>query len=210
MCRAVVGLGRPEVFPEGAATGVWASRMTPRHRGWAGQRIPTVSSPAVTTSGITRGPKWVQEHTGPFFSSSSSWGVRFLHRRTMVSGPGQNRSASRYAVSGMSSQYRSSQSALQMWRIRGLSWGRPLAWKICPTAMGFIPSAPRPYTVSVGMPTRPPPFKIPAAFSASAGVRICVFILKSTPPAPVQSPRCSPPPRPPAPGGCGSPTALRS
>ena len=63
---AVVGLGRPEVFPEGAATGTWATRRMARHTGWAGQRIPTVSSPAVTTSG-TRG----------------------FRRKIMVSGPGQ-------------------------------------------------------------------------------------------------------------------------
>ena len=48
MWAAVVGLGRPEVFPEGAATGTSAAWITARHRGWAGQRIPTVSSPAVT------------------------------------------------------------------------------------------------------------------------------------------------------------------
>ena len=48
MWAAVVGLGRPEVFPEGAAPGTSAAWITARHRGWAGQRIPTVSSPAVT------------------------------------------------------------------------------------------------------------------------------------------------------------------
>ena len=51
MWSAVVGLGRPEVFPEGAAMGTSARRMSSWHRGWDGQRIPTVSSPAVTASG---------------------------------------------------------------------------------------------------------------------------------------------------------------
>ena len=81
MCCAVVGLGFPEVFPEGAATGVPAVRMMARHMAWAGHRIPTVSSPAVTASGTT--------------------GFR---RRIMVSGPGQNRSASRQADGGISWQ----------------------------------------------------------------------------------------------------------
>ena len=51
MWAAVVGLGRPEVFPDGAATGTSAASRMARHTGWEGQRIPTVSSPAVTTSG---------------------------------------------------------------------------------------------------------------------------------------------------------------
>ena len=67
---ALVGLGRPEVLPEGAATGTPAAAMMARVTGWAGQRMPTVSSPAVTASG-TMG----------------------LRRRIMVSGPGQNFSA---------------------------------------------------------------------------------------------------------------------
>ena len=70
MCPAVVGLGRPEVLPDGAATGMSAASRMARHTGWAGQRMPTVSSPAVTASGTT--------------------GLRL---RIMVSGPGQNRSA---------------------------------------------------------------------------------------------------------------------
>ena len=121
MCRAVVGLGFPEVFPEGAAMGTRAARMTARQMEWSGQRIPTVSSPAVTTSGTA--------------------GFR---RRTMVSGPGQKRLASFRAVSGTSSQYHSSQEGSGMWRMRGLSWGRPLARKMSSTALGFRPLAPRP------------------------------------------------------------------
>ena len=70
MSAMLVGLGRPEVLPEGAATGTPAAAIMARHTGWAGQRMPTVSSPAVTASG-TMG----------------------LCLRIMVSGPGQNRSA---------------------------------------------------------------------------------------------------------------------
>ena len=66
----LVGLGRPEVLPEGAATGTPAAARMARHTGWAGQRMPTVSSPAVTSQG-TMG----------------------LCLRIMVRGPGQNRSA---------------------------------------------------------------------------------------------------------------------
>ena len=67
-----------------------------------------------------------------------------------------------------------------MWRISGLSWGRPLAWKMRWTAMGFSPLAPRPYTVSVGMPTRPPARMISAARSISFAVRSCVFIVSAS------------------------------
>ena len=59
--------------------GTSAAAMMARHRGWAGQRIPTVSSPAVTTSG-----------------------TRDLRGRIMVMGPGQNRSARVQAAAGMS------------------------------------------------------------------------------------------------------------
>ena len=71
MCRAQVGLGRPEVFPLGAATGVSAAAIMARVTGWSGQRTPTVSSPPVVRRGT-------QSRRG----------------RIMVSGPGQNRSAS--------------------------------------------------------------------------------------------------------------------
>ena len=101
---AEVGLGRPEVFPEGAAMGVSAAAMISRQTGWAGQRIPTVSSPPVV-------------RLGTLLRRSS----------TMVSGPGQNAPARAWALGGMFLQNRSSHPASGMWRIRGLSWGRPLA-----------------------------------------------------------------------------------
>ena len=48
---AVVGLGRPEVLPEGAAMGTPARRMISRVTGWLGQRTPTVSRPPVVRRG---------------------------------------------------------------------------------------------------------------------------------------------------------------
>ena len=72
MWPAVVGLGRPEVLPLGAATGTPAASMMARVTGWSGQRTPTVSSPPVVCRGT--------------FSRRG---------RIMVSGPGQNRSARR-------------------------------------------------------------------------------------------------------------------
>ena len=68
---AQVQLGRPERLALGAATGTPASRRRARATGWSGQRMPTVSSPAVVASG-TMG----------------------LRRRIMVRGPGQKRRAS--------------------------------------------------------------------------------------------------------------------
>ena len=106
----VVGLGLPEVFPEGAAMGVWASRITSRHSGWAGQRIPTVSSPAVTAAGTILVPS-----------------PAFLQGSIMVSGPGQNALASRSASSGTSRATAESCEYSAICTISGLSEGRPFA-----------------------------------------------------------------------------------
>ena len=65
----------------GAATGTPAAAMMARVTAWSGQRIPTVSSPPVVTSG-----------------TQSAFGS------IIVSGPGQKRPARRYAVSGTSLQ----------------------------------------------------------------------------------------------------------
>ena len=73
--------GLPERLAEGAAMGTPASRMISRVTAVRGQRMATVSSPAVVRAG-TMG------RTGS----------------TMVSGPGQKASASRQAASGMSRQ----------------------------------------------------------------------------------------------------------
>ena len=66
-----VGLGRPEVLPDGAAMGTSAAAMTARVMGWFGQRTTTVSNPPVVRSG--------------------TMGFR---GKIMVSGPGQKLSAS--------------------------------------------------------------------------------------------------------------------
>ena len=71
ICWAVVGLGRPEVLPLGAATGMPDSRMMASVMVWSGQRTPTVSSPPVVRRGTLS-----------------------RRGRIMVSGPGQKRSAS--------------------------------------------------------------------------------------------------------------------
>ena len=80
-CAAVVQLGRPEVLALGAATGAPEAAIIARVTAWSGQRIPTVSSPPVVTSG-----------------TQSAFGS------IIVSGPGQKRPARRYAVSGTSLQ----------------------------------------------------------------------------------------------------------
>ena len=49
-----------------------------------------------------------------------------------------------------------------------------MAAKMRPTASGFRPLAPRPYTVSVGMPSRPPRRRISAASAVSRGCSLCV------------------------------------
>ena len=188
ICWAVVGLGFPEVFPEGAAMGTSASRISRRAIGWLGQRIPTVSNPPVVRFGT-------------------------LERRdsTMVSGPGQKRSASKYADWGIFRQYRSSQTGSAICRISGLSCGRPFASKIRATAAGSRPLAPRPYTVSVGIPTSPPARMICAASWTSASCRsLVVFMSESASPTPPLSPPDGPPQRPAAPAGCGTPTIPRS
>ena len=76
----------------------------------------------------------------------------------------------------MSIQYRSRSSAEGICRIRGLSWGRPLASKIWATASGSRPLAPSPYTVSVGMPSRPPRRRMSAAspICLSFKRRVCI------------------------------------
>ena len=59
------------------------------------------------------------------------------------------------------------------WMMRGLSWGRPLASKIRFTAVPSRALAPRPYTVSVGMPTRPPSRRILAAAPILSSISFC-------------------------------------
>ena len=122
-CCAVVGLGEPEIFAEGAARTVPDSRIIACAVLWLGKRIATVSSPAETSFGIT----------SDFFI-------------IIVSGPGQNASASFFAVSGIfvTRLSLSISEKSQMWTISGLSPGLPFALKIFFTASGLSASAASP------------------------------------------------------------------
>ena len=101
---AVVGLGRPEIFALGAATGTPALRMSARAISLSGMRMPTVSSPPVMLSGTAA--------------------VRFM---MSVIGPGQNAASSFSAISGTSAAMVSSMERSAIWRMSGLSEGRPFA-----------------------------------------------------------------------------------
>ena len=98
-----------------------AARIRAAATGWEGMRTATVSSPAVTASGMI-----------------SDRGT------TIVRGPGQKVSirALAFSLSPVVRERICSVSA--MCRIRGLSPGRPLAAKIFSTAAPFNPSAPSP------------------------------------------------------------------
>ena len=101
---AVVGLGRPEMFAEGAAIGTPAARMSRRATSWAGQRTPTVDSPPVTSGGIC-----------------AAFGTM------TVMGPGANAVSKCAAAGGTSSAASSSMERSAIWRMSGLSEGRPFA-----------------------------------------------------------------------------------
>ena len=116
-----MGLGIPERLAEGAARGRPAARMTCRATGWEGIRTATVGNPAVTSPG-----------------TQGAWG------KMMVSGPGQQASASRRAFSGMAVTRGAQSSSAAICTIRGLSIGRPLAAKIPATAPPFKASAASP------------------------------------------------------------------
>ncbi|EFR83444.1 conserved hypothetical protein, partial [Listeria monocytogenes FSL F2-208] len=75
---AVVGLGFPERFALGAATGTFAAFINARLTGCSGMRTPTVDKPAET------------------FAAKLS----FFKGRITVSGPGQNFSMSWMAFGG--------------------------------------------------------------------------------------------------------------
>lgn len=81
-----------------------------------------------------------------------------------------------------------------MCEMRGLSCGRPLAAKMALTAAPSSAFAARPYTVSVGIATRPPARRMPAAFSIASGrgARSSVFIMHPPPRPPSAFPPCLP------------------
>ncbi len=80
------------------------SAMSLLAAGWEGRRTATVSRPPVV-----------------------SLGTRAALGRIMVRGPGQKASPSRLAASGTLSATRPMSAHLQIWTIRGLSEGLPLA-----------------------------------------------------------------------------------
>ncbi len=144
-CSAVVGLGEPERFALGAATGVPAADISSCAIGSDGKRIATVSSPALTSSGI-----------------------KSLFGNIIVKGPGQNFSAHFFAESGMFLTSGGSIEISLICTISGLSCGRPLAANMRFTAAPLNASAPSPYTVSVGKATSPPFLIILAACNTAA------------------------------------------
>ena len=101
---AAVGLGRPEVFADGAAIGTPAARMRRRATSWSGQRTPTVGSPPVTISGMC-----------------AAFG------RMTVRGPGANTVRRCAAVGGTSAATSCAIARAAIWRMSGLSEGRPFA-----------------------------------------------------------------------------------
>lgn len=117
----VVGLGRPDRFAEGAATGTPHAFRKACATGWAGHRTPTVSRPADTSSGIAA-----------------------CRGTITVNGPGQNRSINRRAMTGTRRATPSSMEGSAMCTINGLSAGRPLARKIARTAWPSNALAPKP------------------------------------------------------------------
>src|SRR5207302_1025144 len=120
-CLARVGEIPVDRLALGAAIGRPASRISHRATAVEGTRTPTVSWPAVTMSGMI-------EDRG----------------RTIVSGPGQKRSASLPARSGQVVTHSRAWALSARWTIKGFDGGRPLAWKIRATAAGLVASAPSP------------------------------------------------------------------
>ena len=154
--EALVGLGLPERFADGAASGNPHSSIILLATGFDGNLMPTVSSPPLVTSGIL-----------------SDLGI------IMVNGPGQNLFAHFMAASGTCDAISPIISMLEICTISGLSQGLPLAANIFFTASALKAFAASPYTVSVGIPTTSPDLSSLAASSSSGSVvpSKTVFIL---------------------------------
>ena len=90
-------------------------------------------------------------------------------------GPGQNARPNRRAASGTCPATSSMSSKRAIWTIKGLSEGLPLAAYIFRADAGFNASPPKPYTVSVGKATRPPPRNI-----SPASRRVCSSVSEKT------------------------------
>ena len=156
----VLGLGRPEIFAEGAANDTPAASITARAAGCEGQRTATVSRPPLVSYGTI-----------------SDFGS------IIVRGPGQNLSASRSALSGRALTSGAHCSTSVMCTISGLSPGLPLASNIFFTATGSRALAARPYTVSVGMATRPPVRSISPARAMPSGPPRSISVVMTRSPA---------------------------
>ena len=109
------------MFAEGAAIGLPDNSIILCMTGCDGTLMPTVSKPPDVTIGI----------------------LSFLGS-TIVRGPGQKRSASLYASSGIDVVYLTASEKSARCTIRGLSAGLPLAANIALTAFSLAASAPRP------------------------------------------------------------------
>jgi len=121
-CSAAVGLSLPDRLALGAASGRSVARSSRRATGCAGTRMARLSSPAL---------------------ASSDTGQLSRRGRTRVSGPGQNRAASRSArASSLTSD--DATAASGRCTISGLKLGRPFTAKIAATARSFVASAPSP------------------------------------------------------------------
>ena len=103
-CCAVVGLGLPDRFALGAATGTPAKAISLLASSRSGIRTATVSNPPVVP-----------------------YGTRLLFIKTNVSGPGQNLSAKRLPTGIIPAVSGSNSSIQEICAIRGLSDGLPLA-----------------------------------------------------------------------------------
>src|SRR5690554_5905182 len=103
-CKALVGLGLPERLALGAATGTLDVSINFNATGLFGIRTATVSRPAVIISGTA-----------------------FDLFKIRVRGPGQNASISFLAIMGISKTKPSRLLMFEIWIIKGLSFGRPLA-----------------------------------------------------------------------------------
>ena len=136
----------------GAAMGRPAAFISARAWRLSGTRTATVESPAVTIAG-----------TAPALGSTS------------VSGPGQNFPISFSAAFGILEKSFLALAAEHSCNISGSKRGRPFISKMRAQASGFRPSAPRPYTVSVGKATTPPARIRAAAFLILAGVALRLF-----------------------------------
>ena len=155
---AQVGLTRPEMFALGAAIGTPAAARRRRETGCEGTRSAIVSRPAVTSP--------LTLFRAPSLSGSTS-----------VSGPGQNSCASTKASSPNSPRSRAASRSATC-AISGLNRGRPFASKMRATAFPLVASAPRPYTVSVGNATSPPPRSMRAASAIAPSSALTIMALQ--------------------------------